>query len=522
MHKLDSLAVPSARPGLRASNLLASTPIHNADAAFDAGDDALVPGILARVSQEVGPERFHRYFDRQTRLELHDGTLDVTVPSGFLADYLGRRFGDSLRRAAHETTHRDVQLRFRVDQDAFESASSAGSTTAHGRPTPASAAPSVKTAEPIRPRAPRPSAPAHDLSTFLVGESNKLAHSAVRRLVDAADASLSHVFIHGQCGIGKTHLLAGALNTFRNAKPGAIVRYVTAEVFTGEYVQSIRHDTVPAFRRQYRDVDLLCIDDVHILAGKESTQRELLHTFDVIGLAGARVLLASDCHPREIRSLSQHLLSRFVAGAVVAIQAPDAELTRRLIQHFAARRGLMLESAATQALAEHASSRRFAVREIEGLLMQIDAAWRVMPELAPLGAIGLTLVRKALGLSEAPRSLSSRPRRPIPAQAIITEVCRTLAVDHHELVGKGRHKRVVFARELIVCLCRKLTTMSFPEIAHAMGRPNHSTVLTAHKRFQTNITNQQLAAADLPEHMAQRPLKDIVDNLAREIERTHS
>lgn len=479
--------------------------------------ESLVPGILEQVSREVGPERFRRYFDRQTRVELHDGTLDVTVASGFLADYLGRRFGDSLRRAAHAAAHRDVELRFRVDHDAF----------APARPAPASVnTPPAVHAAPPAPEAPRRrparhAAPQHDLTDFLVGDSNKLACSAVRRLIDAADSSLAHVFIHGPCGIGKTHLLAGALHAFRAAKPGAVVRYVTAEVFTGEYVHAVRHDGIAAFRRQYRDADLLCIDDVHLLAGKESTQRELLHTFDAVALAGARVLLASDCHPRDIRALSQHLASRFVAGAVVAVQLPDAALIRRLIQHFAGRRGLMLDEAALLSLTEHAASRQFAVREIEGLLMQIDATWRVMPELAPLGTIGLTLIRKALGLSETPRStLGARPRRPIAATAIMTEVCRALSVDHHELTGKGRHKRVVLARELIVCLCRKLTTLSFPEIAHAMGRPNHSTVLTAHKRFQTSLTANANAAAELPEHLAGRPLRDIVDHLAREIERT--
>ncbi|MDX2117953.1 MAG: DnaA/Hda family protein [Planctomycetota bacterium] len=515
-------------------------------------DADVVGRIIGRLCDEVGPDRYARYFDRQTRLSVHDDTLDVTVPTGFLADLLDRRFGASIRRAAlAELRLASMKLCFKVDQCAFDEGASA-SASANERATqraienaranaePSAAEPthrakatgvpgagkSIERAEsravvhaqhvaPVRlsqidqarqavaplARATRPTRALHSghaLDDFIVGESNRLAHAAVLRLCDLeAGTGVSPLFIHGSCGLGKTHLLQGAARRFAALRPGAVVRFTTAEAFTNEYITAIRNGRVDAFRAAHRRVDLLAIDDVHFLSNKDATQGELLHTIDAAGLAGARLVLASDEHPREIRKLSAGLVSRFMAGGVVRLDAPDAELSRRLISMLAARRGLVLESEALAALAEHARHRAgpagVSVRDLEGLVTQVEAVHRLLPEFSVggEGTIGLALVRKAIGADAAPRV-----RRPVPLGVIADEVCRQLQVQMTDLTGKGRHKRVVLARAMITHLSRKLTTHSFPEIARAIGRPNHSTVITAHKRLAAQMAAGEMAQVD--------------------------
>jgi len=536
----------------------------------ESGRDADVVGrIIGRLCHEVGPDRYARYFDRQARLSVHRDRVDVTVGSSFLAELLDRRFGDSIRKAARaELPEGSLDLCFKVDHAAFVHApmanasldrGAAGAAEINARATREHAAAhrpqgQIETARQAvvghaASHAPRRALSAglggHTLDDFIVGDSNRMAYAAALQLAAGADQANSTggavraVFIHGMCGMGKTHLLQGVARRFAQARPGAIVRCASAEAFTNEYITAIRTGKVDAFRASYRKVDLLALDDVHFLSNKEATQGELLHTIDAAGLSGARLILASDEHPREIRKLSAALVSRFMAGGVARLESPDAALCRRLIAGMAAKRGLVIEPAAVDAMAEHAISRAgpggVSVRDLAGLVTQVEAVHRLLPEFATstssggvglgghgAGVIGLALVRKATG-GGAPRV-----RRPVPLGVIAEEVCRHLQVQMTDLTGKGRHKRVVLARAMITFLARRLTTHSFPEIARAIGRPNHSTVITAHKRIvgqmkgdsrgeaKGGVRAESAALAELGEPFASLTLAALADRLERE------
>lgn len=395
------------------------------------------------------------------------------------------------------------------------------------------------------------------LETFVVGSSNRLAFNSAQALADG-NAQFSTLFVHGGCGLGKTHLLQGIANRFTQVNPGAVVRYTTGESFTNDFITALRTNKIDQFRRAYRGVDLLCLDDVHFLANKDATQVELLHTFDAIGLEGARVAMASDEHPREIRRLSEQLISRFLSGVVVRLDPPELELRVRIVRKLAEQRGLDLEEVAIKFMAERSGrsigpggwGRGFggSVRDIEGMLTQVEAVHRLLPELTISGStrIGLLLVRKALGISEneaagaggAANAASAggssaghpgggatglRPRRPIHAQTVIAEVCRALRVDLTDFQGKGRHKRVVLARGLTVVLARQLTAHSYPEIARAMNRPNHSTVVTAFQRLEEQMADPARTAEDVAEilgpEFAGVTLRDLVERLSKDIVR---
>ena len=445
------------------------------------GGGVSVSGILNRVSREVGEDSYRRYFEHQARVSAENGFVQVTVPTGFVADLIGRRFGDSLRRAASEEHGgRNVEVKFRIDRSAFLDPALGG-------------AGARQAARPESRPAPRPAPTRYRLEDFEVGKSNELAHAAAVTLASRECPRSAHpLFIHGPCGVGKTHLLQGIAQSVRER--GATVVYTTAETFTNEFITAVQGNGLDAFRKRYRGVQFLCIDDVQFLQNKTGTQRELLHTFDAIDVGGARVVLASDEHPRKVQQLSEALVSRFMAGMVVKLDSPEPELRARIVSRLAAKRGLKIDGAGAALIASRCGGAAPSARDIEGILSRIEAL-RSLPgggggDASRDGTIGLVLIRRALGV-ENDQGRGDRPLRPVRMTLIIQEVCRVLRVDASELFGKGRHKRVVLARSMCAVLGRWLTTMSYPEIARALGRPNHSTVVTAVKRLEGQMASDQ-------------------------------
>ncbi len=494
--------------------------------------------LVTRLADAIGPGSYERYFARQAKIELREDALELTVQSEFVAGLLDRRFGQQIREALRHAPSGDtLPIRFRVDRDAFsDGAPRQAEADQSPRTLPAPRAPELRT------RRTGPAAAArntsqlrHSLDDFVVGACNRLAYAAAVRVAEEKGSrSFSSLFIHGTCGLGKTHLLQGLARRFAQLNPGAVIRYTTAEAFTNEFITSMKSGTVDAFRKSLRRVDLLCLDDVHFLANKEATQAELLHSFDALDLDGARLVLASDEHPREIRKLSEQLTSRFLAGAVVKLEPPDPETRVKLVRHIGARKGLHLDEPAVRLIAER-SGRSVgslggfcgSVREIEGLVTQVEAVHRLLPEYASTdGMIGLVLVRKALGLSDNSPAASEnvgvpRVRRPIHAEQVLNEVCKALRVDVSELMGRGRHPRVVLARSITAHLSRRLTTMSYPEIARAMNRPNHSTVITACKRLAGAMERQERPSPtlELGAELAGLTLSELCDNLSARVQR---
>ncbi len=443
------------------------------------GADARERTIRDRLRAELGQERFERYFEHGARLQVGDGAVEVVTASPFLAEYLNRRVGPALRRAAAQDGVAPDEVRVRIDRSLAQ--------PPHTRPI---TGPDTPDRAPPRPTPQRPQRRQlqlrHSLEEFIVGESNRLAATAAARIAEGVDdRAFSPLFIHGSSGVGKTHLLHAIARRYLERRPGARIRCVTAEAFTNEYITAIRANATDAFRKAWRGVKLLCLDDVHFLRGKQSTQNELLYTLDAIGLTEARVVLASDEHPRRIAELSDHLVSRFLSGAIVRIDEPDEVLCRALVRALAARRALLLTDEGLAVLADRASGERGgrSVREIEGLLNQVEAVRTLTPDLCGgSGPMDAAAVRRALGLSEGALARNGK-RKPVRLDAILREVCQQLRVEPEDLFGKGRHRRVVLARGLVVRLARELTTLSYPEIARGMHKPNHSTVITADQRI---------------------------------------
>lgn len=467
--------------------------------------------VCQRLREELGHERFERYFDGGDALRLEDRSLRVRVSSPTVAGLLDRRFKDALRDAArHHTGQADLQVHFEIDADAgaqaaaAETAARASAPAAKARPAPAPVA-------------------RHRLEQFVAGACNRLALEAVRRIADSTAASThSTLFLYGPCGTGKTHLLVGAV-AWAQAQ-GRSARYVTAEALANEFIGAVRNKRVETFRRAYRGLDLICIDDVQALGNKPATQTELQHTLDAIIRRGGRVALAGPVHPRLERSLNEALGSRLLAGMVAGVQLPDAETTRLIVRSLCAVRGLSIDAAAEMAILGKA--RDLSVRELEGLVTKVEAVHRLLGHSSRAGgdprnaaSIGMLAVARALHDGSQGGPGVTGPgivvQRPVRADEIIARVCEHLDVQSDELRGNGRHPRVVLSRALITHLCRQLTTMSYPEIARAIGRPNHSTVITAHQRLSRQMGEKLVV--DLGPQRGAIALSELAAGLSQQI-----
>jgi chromosomal replication initiator protein len=439
--------------------------------------ESLCGRIVERAREHAGTARFDRAV-ACVRLEVTGGSLLVRLPNETYAKWFSGRFGETLLRAARdETRDSGLALEWRIDEDAPGAAGAAAAPPAAAPPAP-DAASGRRT---MRPAAAR----RFDLDGFVIGEGNRLAHAMVTRLSDPVAAPPAKIlFLHGECGVGKTHLLRGLAGRYGAARGAERVRYLTGEDFTNEYIASLRIGKIEAFRTVLRRVELLCIDDVHFIAGKTGTQQEFLHTFDALDMSGARVALASDAEPREIAHFNDRLVSRCLSGMVVEIRPPDEATRREIIARSAAGRGLVLDRSAAGALAAGCAG---SVRDVEGVLARLQALASVMPDaLNPDGSIGAGLARRALGDGSAPRI-----RKPIRVAMIADIVCRSLGVDLEDIRRRKRHRRVVLARSLVAYLARQLTTQSYPEIAQALGCGSHSTMIDGCSRVRQMVERDE-------------------------------
>ena len=523
--------------------------------------------ITQRLAESVGARRYSMWFDRTAKFEYDDQSrrLDVAVPNRFVAEWIGRNFGENLRHAARHEVGEGIDLRVRVHPELFETAGTVAAIAAGGVATAGGSGGSVvsevtsgspgSVAMGIRPGhrqthpgpapAPAPGRGAqsmgqgplalrHRLEDFIAGPSNELALAAAVRMTEDELTSAHTLFLHGGCGLGKTHLLQGICARVLERDPGARVLYATGEQFTNEFLVAMRSNRIEPFRKRIRALDLLAIDDVHFLANKQATQQEFLHSFDSIELGGARVVLASDSHPRLIRQFSEALISRCIRGMVVEIVEPDTATRAQIVRVLAQRRGIPLLDTVVEVIAKRCVG---SVRELEGTLAKLHALASLSQQRrnsapgntdnamgggpgAQGASMGMTIV-EPVGHTLINHLFDSQaregPRRVVRFEHVQEVITGQLQVTRAQVLSGSRHHSVVLARALIAYLCRQMTTLSFPEIAAALGRKNHSTIITAAQRLQKQLTAN--LPVILPASMEQVSLGELVERLKRAIAR---
>lgn len=491
--------------------------------------------VARRLADRVGPRKYSMWFDRTARFD-YDGenSLQVAVANRFVADWISKHFQIDIQDAVNAEIGPDVGFKIEVQPQLFDTSPLEDPTPSGAFKPAAAAAPGQPAVKPsharkdhaeaaysprLKPLSHRGHNLRHKLEEFVVGPSNELAFIAAQKIVDDDRGMSAPLFIHGGCGLGKTHLLQGICAKMLQSRRDAKVLYCTGEQFTNDFLAAVRAMRLEEFRKKIRSLDLLAIDDVHFIANKEKTRQEFLHSFEAIELGGAKIILASDSHPKAIEKFTDALVSRCVRGLVVEIKSPDTATRARIVRALAHRRGIPLLETVVEVLA---SKCRGPIREIEGSLTQLQALAMLSQQKASQDNVA-GIIREPIGhtilnqLFEAQQSTS--PRRAVIYNDIAQTVMRKLGVSELQLHGTGRQGATVLARALIVHLTREMTTMSYPEIAAAMKRTNHSSVITPCKRIAQQIErNEPIKLSGEPDPIA---LKDLVEDLRHEI-RTHN
>jgi chromosomal replication initiator protein len=312
--------------------------------------------------------------------------------------------------------------------------------------------------------------PKYTFENFVVGPNNNLAHAAAVAVAESPGKAYNPLFIYGGVGLGKTHLMHAVGHSVAKRFPSLKIEYVSTETFTNELINAIREDRMAEFRERYRSVDLLLVDDIQFIAGKERTQEEFFHTFNALFEAHKQIILSSDRPPKDILTLEARLRSRFEWGLITDIQPPDLETRIAILKMNAEQRGLRIGEDVLEYIARQVTSN---IRELEGALMRVVAY-------ASLNGVELTRQVAAKALSDifAPREVEVDP------QEIVRVVAEHFGLRPEDLVGGGRRKEVVLPRQMAMFLVRELTRASLPEIGQLFGGRDHTTVLYAIQKVQ--------------------------------------
>ena len=308
--------------------------------------------------------------------------------------------------------------------------------------------------------------PRYTFDTFVTGTSNRFAHAAALAVAETPGRSYNPLFIHGGAGLGKTHLLQGIVHYVHINYPNYKARYVSTETFLNEFVEAIRTNNTASFKRRYREIDVLLVDDIQFMEGKEGLQEEFFHTFNSLHGAGRQVILSSDRPPRAIATLEDRLRSRFEWGLITDIQPPDVETRLAILRKKTELEQTEIPHEVLEFIAEIITNN---IRELEGALIRVSAFASLTNE--PLTT---ELARKVLG-----DIVSDRESRPITPSVIMDATSAMFGYDLEELKGKRRHRSLVQARQISMYVCRELTDLSYPAIARVFGGRDHTTVMYA-------------------------------------------
>ena len=456
-----------------------------------------IPEIESRIAEKVGPQRFGVWFRNATRLTLTDQYLRVSAPNHFVGEWIERHFSATIAEAAREVTGQEFTLSFAIDP---ELARNLGRKQPDRQLEFVTNNPDRMAREHLR----SGSLPAEAIlkgrfGDFVVGASNRLACAAAQSVAERPATQYNPLFIHGGCGLGKTHLLQAICNLLKEKHPHMRWRYVSGEEFTNDYVYAIKAREMDAFNARYRSLDALMIDDVHFLANKRATQEGFLHTFNAIDAAGKQVVLASDAHPKMIGHFSDSLVNRFVSGMVVRIESPDVEVRVGVLRRRAERLKVAINDAVIRHIAENF---RANIRELDGALLKVVAQAHVASE-----PITVALAERAV------KDLMRQTAPIVMLSDIESVVSIYFGLTPADLHTSRKSRTIALARGIAMYLARRHTDMSFPEIGRFMGNKNHSTVILATRRISKMLQSDVRATWLTPEGLREQSLAVLLSEL---------
>ena len=338
--------------------------------------------------------------------------------------------------------------------------------------------------------------PKYTFENFVIGSSNRFANGAAVAVAENPARAYNPLFIWGGSGLGKTHLLHAAGNYARVLQPGLRIKYVSSEEFTNDYINSVRDDRQESFKRRYRNLDILMVDDIQFLEGKEGTQEEFFHTFNALHQANKQIILSSDRPPKQLTTLEDRLRTRFEGGLITDVQPPDLETRIAILMKKAAADGTQVDHSVLELIASQFES---SIRELEGALIRVSAYSSLINE-------PITMEVAQVALRDI---LPDEGDVNINAATIKEAAAEYFEVSLDQLVGAGKTRQVAHARQIAMYLCRELTDLSLPKIGDEFGGKDHTTVMYADRKIRKEMTENRGTYDEIQE------LTQIVKNRAR-------
>jgi len=418
--------------------------------------DSVWTQTLAFIQGRVPKQVFDTWFMPVRLQGIEDSTARVEVPNKFFGEWLGQHYGNLLAEAlAAVRGEGEVSVAFVTSQKV------------QGREAPPQAPP-MRGPQPGRERRMVNLNPKYTFTSFVVGASNQFAHAASMAVAEAPARAYNPLFIYGGVGLGKTHLM-NAIGNHVAERFDLRIAYVTTEQFTNEVINSIRYDKMIELRKRYRNIDMLLIDDIQFLAGKERTQEEFFHTFNSLYEARKQIVLSSDRFPKEMPDIEERLRSRFECGLIADLQPPDVETRIAILRKKSEDEGIGLPEDVIQFLAVNMKSN---IRELEGSLVRLGAYSSLTGQ-----AITLDMAKNVL------RDIIGEKKKIIAMDDIEEAVAERFHVKIADMKSRRRSKTLVHPRQIAMYLCRELTDASFPEIGRHFGGKDHTTIIHACKQI---------------------------------------
>ncbi len=414
--------------------------------------------ILARVETKINRHSFYTWFKPTRFLDDTGETVTVTVPNDLFRDWLTKHYVGVIGEAAEELQRSGLVVSF--------------VTTGNAPAARASSPPSTLEPPMSPPRSIARLNQRYTFSTFVVGPSNQFAHAAARAVAEAPSRSYNPLFIYGGVGLGKTHLMH-AIGQYLNVHSQQLgLTYISSERFMNEMINAVRYDRILEFRERYRSMDILLVDDIQFLAGKEGTQTEFFHTFNSLYDAQKQIVVSSDCPPHEIPSLEERLRSRFEWGLIADIHPPDLETKVAILKKKAEAENVPLPDNVALYIAGKIKSN---IRELEGSLIRLIAYASLTGK-----QISLSLAQDVL------RDILDRDDPKVTIEIIQKYVAHEYSLKVSDLKSRNNARTVALPRQIAMYLCKGLTNASLPQIGKSFGGKHHSTVIHSIKKIETN------------------------------------
>lgn len=426
--------------------------------------------VLEIMATELAQKSFDAWLKNSRPVRLEGNTLYIEFPNEFTKDWVEARYVNPLQKTLRQVVNRDWDIRFIIPQGVK-------SLTEHQEDAPAPPPSSKKTVE-VAQREVAPTSsilnPRYTFESFVVGNSNRFAHAASLAVAEGPSKAYNPLFLYGGVGLGKTHLMHAIGHYALEENPNISVVYVTSETFTNDLINAIGKKSMVDFRNKYRNVDILLVDDIQFVAGKESTQEEFFHTFNALYEANRQIIISSDRPPKDIPTLEERLRSRFEWGLITDIQPPDLETRIAILRKKATDDKLVISQDVLAYIATHIQSN---IRELEGALVRVIAHCNLHNS-----PINVETVADALkDILKAPA------HKPITMDGIQEVVAEHYGIKIAEMKSKRRTRNITFPRQIAMYLARELTDSSLPEIGEFFGGRDHTTVMHAYEKIESEL-----------------------------------